>query len=240
VRTLDAGGDKDLPYAELASESNPYLGVRAIRLSLRRLDLFLPQLRAILRAGAEANLQIMFPMVSNLEEIQHAQALLERAHLSLAMEGLAHRWPIGTGIMVEVPSAALLSQSIAPYVDFFSIGTNDLTQYTLAAERGNSNLAEYADALHPAVLRLIKQVVEAAHQHRKWVGVCGEIAGDPLATPLLVGLGVDELSMTPADIPAVKLTLQNVNLIKASRLANQALNCTDPEAVRSLARAFLS
>ena len=239
VRTLDAGGDKDLPYANLAVESNPYLGVRAIRLSLRQPELFHPQLRAILRAGGETNLRVMFPMVTNLEEVQQAKALLEAAHQELVQENLPHRWPIQTGIMVEVPSAALLSPSIAPHVDFFSIGTNDLTQYTLAAERGNPNLSEYADALHPAILRLIHQVVEAAHQAGKWAGVCGEIAGDPLATAVLVGLWVDELSMNPADIPAVKSTLRKINSTEASLLAKQAFACTHPDAVRSLAKAFL-
>ncbi len=204
VRTLDVGGDKELPYVQLAPEANPFLGVRALRLSLRKPELFFPQLRAILRAGELYPFRVMFPMVANLDEIEQARASLEIAHADLLAQGVPHGWPIEMGIMVEIPSAALLSPLFAAHVDFFSIGTNDLTQYTLAAERGNPLLAGFADGLHPAVLQLIDQVVRASHQHGKWTGVCGELAGDPLATAVLVGLGVDELSMSPGSIPRVK------------------------------------
>jgi len=234
VRTLDIGGDKSLPYIQQAVEANPFLGVRAIRLSLRQPELFLNQLRAILRAGADHDLRIMYPMVANLDEILRARDLLEQAHQALLNENLPHRWPISTGIMIEIPSAALLSHKLAPYVDFFSIGTNDLTQYTLAAERGNSRLAGYLDALHPAVLRLVKMVVEAAHQYEKWAGVCGEIAADPLAVPVLAGLGVDGLSMNPADIPRAKEILREMDPAAGVGLAEKALACASAQEVREL------
>jgi phosphoenolpyruvate-protein phosphotransferase/dihydroxyacetone kinase phosphotransfer subunit len=238
VRTLDVGGDKELPYLPLPAEANPFLGVRAIRLSLRRPDLFLTQLRAVLRAGEAFHFRIMFPMVANLDEVLEARRLLEEAHLALETQGLAHRWPIEVGIMVEVPAAALLAPALAPQVDFFSIGTNDLTQYTLAAERGNPALSEMADALHPAVLRLVRDVVNAAHQHGKWVGVCGELAGDRLAVPVLVGLGVDELSMNPGAIPYAKAILRAIDLPEAQSLATQALGAESARQARSLAQAF--
>jgi len=238
VRTLDIGGDKNLPYLPLPAEANPYLGVRAIRLSLHRPELFLTQLRAILRAGVSHPVKVMFPMIASLDEVLHARELLEAAHQSLQRERLPHAWPIQTGIMVEVPSAALLSQALAPHVDFFSVGTNDLTQYTLAAERGNASLAEYADALHPAVLRLVEMTVEAAHQGGKWAGVCGEVAADPLAAPLLVGMGVDELSMNPADIPRIKAILRAVDVDRAAALTERALGCASAAEVRQLAGEF--
>jgi len=208
--------------------------VRGLRLSLRQPGLFLTQLRAILRAGVDCPLQVMFPMVTSLGEVLQARTLLEQVHHSLEMEGLAHRWPIETGIMIEVPAAALISLRLAPYIDFFSVGTNDLTQYTLAAERGNRDLADLADALHPAILRLIKLVTEAAHQHGKWAGVCGEVAGDPQAAPLLVGLGVDELSMNPSDIPEVKRAIREVDFEKAQEVAKEALACESAAQVRAL------
>jgi phosphocarrier protein FPr len=238
VRTLDAGGDKDLPYLRLPPEANPFLGVRAIRLMLRQPGLFLTQLRAILRAGAGHRFRIMFPMVANLEEIHQARALLERAHQQLESENQLHAWPVETGIMVEIPSAALLSPILAPAVDFFSIGTNDLTQYTLAAERGNPQLSHLADPLHPAVLRLIQQVVEAAHRHGKWVGVCGEAAGDPAAVPILVGLGVDELSMTPASIPRVKALLGKLDPDALGPFVARVLDSPGAAEVRVAAQDF--
>jgi phosphoenolpyruvate-protein phosphotransferase/dihydroxyacetone kinase phosphotransfer subunit len=239
VRTLDVGGDKALPYIELAPEENPFLGVRAIRLCLRRPDLFMPQLRAILRAAADYRLRIMFPMVANCEEVIQAKAMLEQAHNELAGQNLPHRWPIETGIMVEIPAAAVLSDVLASQVDFFSIGTNDLTQYTLAAERGNPALAGLNDALHPAVLRLIQRVTEASHQQGKWTGVCGELAGDPYAAPILVGLGVDELSMNPAGIPRIKDLLRRIDLGMVKPLAEKALQSASPAEVRELARNFI-
>jgi phosphoenolpyruvate-protein kinase (PTS system EI component) len=177
-------------------------------------------------------------MVANLGEVRQAQQWLEKAHQTLAAENTPHTWPIETGIMVEIPSAALISQVLAQQVDFFSIGTNDLTQYTLAAERGNPLLSDMADGLHPAVLRLVKMVADAAHQHGKWTGVCGELAGDALAAPVLVGLGVDELSMNPGSIPRAKAILRQISLPDAQALALKALEMEDAAQVRQLAREF--
>jgi len=240
VRTLDVGGDKALPYIDLPQEANPFLGVRAIRLSLRRPDLFKPQLRAILRAGAAGVVRIMFPLISSLEELEKALELLEAAHQELEQEGIPHQWPVETGIMVEVPSAAILAPVFARRVDFFSIGTNDLTQYTLAAERGNPSLPELADPLHPAVLHLIRQVVLAAHQHGKWVGVCGEMAGDPAAIPVLVGLGVDELSANPVAVPQMKAIVRSLELEQAEMLVEDLLRRESAAAAREQARRFLN
>jgi phosphocarrier protein FPr len=238
VRTLDVGGDKPLPYINLPPEVNPFLGMRALRISFKQPELFLPQLRAILRAGWHHDIAVMFPMVANLEEILQAKDWLAQAHRALEKEKTSHRWPIKTGIMVEIPSAALLSSSLAPQVDFFSVGTNDLTQYTLAAERGNPDLAAYSDALHPAVLHLVKLVVDAAHQFGKWVGVCGEIAGDRLAIPVLLGLGVDELSLNPADIPQVKSTIRALEMSAIRELAERCLQRESAQAVRNLTNAY--
>jgi phosphoenolpyruvate-protein phosphotransferase/dihydroxyacetone kinase phosphotransfer subunit len=234
VRTLDAGGDKPIPYLHTSLEANPFLGVRALRLSFIHPDLFLTQLRAILRAATHHKVSVMFPMVANLDEILKAKDMLTQAHRQLEEKNTPHRWPIKTGIMVEIPSAALLSSVLAPHVDFFSIGTNDLTQYTLAAERGNPELATYSDALHPAVLQLVKKVVDAAHQHAKWTGVCGEIAGDPLAIPILLGLEVDELSMNPTDIPKVKATIRALEQSRLRELSHQALQLESAPEVRQI------
>ena len=238
VRTLDVGGDKELPYIQLPPEPNPFLGVRAIRLSLRKPELFQTQLRSILRAGMGAHFRIMFPMVANPDEVVEALRCLEQAHESLQAEGLTHAWPIETGIMIEVPAAAIQSEILAQIVDFFSIGTNDLTQYTLAAERGNPNLSEMADALHPAVLQLIQQVAKAAHKYGKWTGVCGELAGDPLAVPVLVGLGVDELSMNPGSISRAKAILRLIESEQAEKLAASVLKARSTKDARQIARQF--
>lgn len=238
VRTLDVGGDKDLPYIHLSNEANPFLGLRALRLSLARPDLFLTQLRAILRAAHGYPCRLMFPMVADVQEIRTARGWVERAHRELLQENKSHTWPIEIGIMVEIPSAALLASAFAKEVDFFSIGTNDLTQYTLAAERGNPALYHLTDGLHPAVLQLIQLVAEASHQAGKWTGICGELGGDPEATPVLVGLGVDELSLHPAGIPQIKSVLRELTLEQARLLAGQALRCQTSEEVRDLVREF--
>lgn len=238
VRTLDVGGDKEVPYIELAPEANPFLGVRAIRMGFQKPELFMAQLRAVLRAGTESHLRVMFPMVATLEEIQRARMMMEQAHQELAAAGTAHAWPMETGIMVEIPAAAVLSNILATYVDFFSIGTNDLTQYTMAAERGNPALSGLADGLHPAVLHLIRMVTSGAHAHGKWVGVCGELGGDPLAIPVLAGLEVDELSMNPAAIPRAKAILRVINTSQAQALAEKALDAEDARQARGLAREF--
>ncbi len=234
TRTLDVGGDKELPYIQLPEEANPFLGVRALRLSLVRPDLFLPQLRAILRAAAGMPCRIMFPMVAGVEEVREARRWVEKAHTELTAEQKEHAWPVELGIMVEIPSAALLSPALADEVDFFSIGTNDLTQYTLAAERGNPALSYLADGLHPAVLKLIQTVAEAAHRAGKWVGVCGELGGDPEAAPVLVGLGVDELSLNPAGIPRIKAVVREWTMDAARALAARALECVTSMDVRQL------
>jgi phosphocarrier protein FPr len=236
VRTLDAGGDKELPYLSQPAEANPFLGVRAIRLCFREPELFKIQLRAILRAGAKGNFRIMFPMIASIEEVLQARQFVDAVHRDLLQGEIEHQWPIQTGIMVEIPSAALLSDGLAEHVDFFSIGTNDLTQYTLAAERGNPALAHLSDALHPAVLALIKQVVEAAHSHGKWVGVCGELAGDPQAVPILVGLGVDELSLTSTGIPRIKAILRNLDFSEAQKFAEKVLSTHNASEARRLAK----
>jgi len=240
VRTLDVGGDKPLPFLHLPLEANPFLGVRAVRLTLQETELFSTQLRAILRAGTDGNLRIMFPMITRAEEVEACIRLLAAAHQSLDAQHLPHRWPIETGIMVETPAAALSASSLAGQVDFFSIGTNDLTQYTLAAERGNPTLADYADGLHPAVLSLIRQVVEAAHQAGKKVGVCGELAGDPVAIPVLVGLGVDELSLNAEGIPHAKAVIRHLDRKAAAALAEKALKADRASAVRRMAAIYFS
>jgi phosphocarrier protein FPr len=238
VRTLDVGGDKQIPYLPMPVEANPYLGVRAIRLSLQQPELFTTQVRAILRAGADAEVRILLPMITLREELLQAHELIDAAHQALQVEGLPHRWPVQVGIMVETPAAALMAGTLADQADFFSIGTNDLTQYTLAAERGNPQLTSFSDALHPAVLRLIQQVAIAAHAHGKWAGVCGEIAADPLAAPVLVGLDVDELSMNVAGIPQVKAVVRRVQMPAAHALAQAALACATTREVRHLAEQF--
>jgi phosphoenolpyruvate-protein phosphotransferase len=231
IRTLDIGGDKQVPYLNLPHESNPFLGVRGVRLCLRRPDLFVPQLRALYRAAKEGPLWIMFPMVSTLDEARQAIALAETVRAELD----APKVPLG--IMVETPSAAAFADHFAALVDFFSIGTNDLTQYVLAVDREHPELARMAESLHPSVLRMIKQTVDGARKHRKWVGVCGGLAGDPLGASILAGLGVDELSMSPRDIPAVKTRLRSSRLDALQTLARRALDCEDVDAVRALDRA---
>ena len=238
TRTLDVGGDKELPFIQLPAEPNPFLGVRALRLSLSRPDLFLTQLRAILRAGEGFLCRIMFPMVADVQELRQARTWVAKAHTELQEANQPHAWPVELGIMVEIPSAALLAPVMANEVDFFSIGTNDLTQYTLAAERGNPALYHLADGLHPAVLRLIKEVVEASHKVGKWTGLCGELGGDPEATPVLVGLGVDELSLNPAGIPHIKSVLRDLTIESARPLAEKALHCQTSVEVRQLVHQF--
>ena len=232
IRTLDVGGDKPLPYLDLEHEDNPFLGQRAIRLCLNRPDIFKTQLRAILRATAGHNLKIMFPMIADVSEVRRARALLNEARVELETEKVPLADRVEVGIMVEIPAAAILSHALAPEIDFFSIGTNDLTQYTLAAERGNTAMTHLQDALHPAVLIQIRQTVQAAEAHGKWVGVCGELAGDPQAVPILVGLGVKELSMASGSIPRAKQIIRALSTAEAHKLAMQALSFSTAEAVR--------
>ncbi|MHA6916013.1 phosphoenolpyruvate--protein phosphotransferase [Ralstonia pseudosolanacearum] len=229
VRTLDIGGDKQVPYLNLPKEENPFLGVRGARLLLRRPDLLEPQLRALYRAACGGGpLSIMFPMITSLDEVIALRAACERIRAELGAPA------VPLGIMVEVPAAALLADQLAEHVDFFSIGTNDLTQYTLAIDRQHPDLAAEADSLHPAVLRLIQLTVQGAARHGRWVGVCGGLAGDPFGALLLTGLGVHELSMSPRDIPAVKARLRDAHVGQLTELAGRALACASAEDVRAL------
>jgi len=228
VRTLDVGGDKPLPYLPIAEEENPFLGLRGIRLTLRRPELLKQQLTALLKASDNRPLRIMFPMIGRVEEWRAAKAILDEVKAQHPCDNLQ------VGIMIEVPSAALLAPILAQEVDFFSIGTNDLTQYTLAIDRGHPILSAEADGLHPSILNLIDQTVKAAHKHGKWVGICGELAADPKAVPILMGLGVDELSMSPNSIPLVKAQIRTLNYSHAQKLAQQALACDSAPAVRQL------
>ncbi|MFC1397711.1 phosphoenolpyruvate--protein phosphotransferase [Acinetobacter lactucae] len=228
VRTLDVGGDKPLPYLPIAEEENPFLGLRGIRLTLRQPELLRQQLIALLKAADDRPLRIMFPMIGRVEEWRAAKAILDEVRVQHPCDNLQ------VGIMIEVPSAALLAPILAQEVDFFSIGTNDLTQYTLAIDRGHPILSAEADGLHPSILQLIDQTVKAAHKHGKWVGICGELAADPKAVPILVGLGVDELSMSSNSIPLVKAQIRTLNYSKAQVLAKRALECDSAPAVRQL------
>jgi len=237
LRTLDIGGDKELPYLELAPEPNPFLGVRAIRLSLARPDLLHQQLRAALRAAPGHNLKIMFPMVATVAEVRAARQALGSARDELQAEGQPLPERVEVGIMVETPAAAVMADRLAREVDFFSIGTNDLSQYTFAADRTNARVAALADALQPAVLRLVARVIAAAHAHGKWVGLCGELAGEPLAIPILLGLGLDEFSMNPPAILLAKELIRSLAAEEAQDLANAALDLDDAAEVRALVRA---
>jgi phosphoenolpyruvate-protein phosphotransferase len=236
ARTLDVGGDKPLPYFDLPKEMNPFLGWRAIRVSLDRPELFAVQLRALLRASPGYALRIMFPMIATLDELRAAKAALDDARRAVCGAGHAVATGVQVGMMVEVPSAAVLADQFAPEVDFFSIGTNDLTQYTLAADRTNEHVAALGDACHPAVLRLIRQVVASAHGAGRWVGVCGELAGEVDAVPLLLGLDLDELSMAPQSIPIAKALVRRWSWARAQQLAEQALQQESAAAVRALVR----
>ena len=234
VRTLDAGADKPLPALPMPSEANPFLGVRGIRLALQRPEILATQLRAILRVAAEHPVKAMLPMVATLGEIQATRALLDEARAATGIDA-----PLELGIMVEVPAAALTAARLAPHVDFFSLGTNDLAQYTMAAERGDERLAALLAGPQPAVLRLVRATVEGAAAQGRWVGVCGELAGDPAAAVLLAGLGVTELSMAPALIAEAKAALRTVDLADAQAAAHAALDAEDAEAARQLAMALL-
>lgn len=232
IRTLDIGGDKEVPYLGLAREDNSFLGIRGIRLCFERPDLFLPQLRAVARVARDhPNLHLMFPMISTLEDFRRARAIFD----SVREEVGAPRVPLG--VMIEVPSAALIADQLAAEVDFFSVGTNDLTQYTLAMDRLHPQLARQTDAMHPAVLQLVARTVEAANRHGKWVGVCGGAAGDEVGALMLAGLGVKELSVSTPQVAGVKAALRGRTLAELQALAGEALAQPDAEAVRALVRA---
>ena len=236
VRTLDIGGDKPAPYLPLPAESNPFLGWRAIRALLTMPEFFKTQMRALLRAAVYGNVHILYPMVSTAGELVQIYALQAAAVEELQAACVAHKAEVPTGIMIEVPAAVQMADQLASLVDFFSIGTNDLTQYTFAADRTNERVAGLADALHPAVLRQIDMVIRAAHTHGKWCGLCGELAGQPEAIPVLLGLGLDEFSMAPANIPAAKQLISQLTIPVSRRLAQKALTLPDGDAVRDAVR----
>ena len=236
IRTVDLGGDKFFPTVDMHSGSNPFLGCRSIRLSLRHPDVFKQQLRAILRASAGGNVKMMYPMISNVEEVLQANAHLEEAKNDLRKAGEPFDEKIDVGVMIEIPGAAMVAEALAQHVDFFSIGTNDLIQYTLAVDRGNERVAYLYEPTHPAVLKLIKRTVAAAHNAGIWAGVCGEMAADPVMAPLLLGLGVDELSMMPRAVPVIKDVIRSLHLPQVQQLANQALMCDSSKDVAESCR----
>ncbi|MCX6967059.1 MAG: phosphoenolpyruvate--protein phosphotransferase [Verrucomicrobia bacterium] len=231
IRTLDLGGDKFMSALQLPSELNPFLGWRAIRFCLERVDVFKTQLRAILRASALGNIRIMFPMISGVDELRRANAVLEECRQELRVEGVAFNEEMEVGAMIEVPSAALVADLLAKEVDFFSIGTNDLIQYTIAVDRINERIAHLYEPTHPAIIRLIKIIVNAAHAHNLWVGVCGEMAGEIALTPLLVGLGVDELSTGAALVPRVKRAVQSLDVGVCLQLVDEVKNMESADAI---------
>ncbi len=225
IRTLDLGGDKFLSHLQLPTEMNPFLGWRAIRFCLQEKPIFRAQLRAILRASAEGNLKMMYPMISGLDELIQANALVEEYKAELRAEKIPFDENLEIGAMIEIPSAVMVADALARRLKFLSLGTNDLIQYTLAVDRMNEKVAHLYEPTHPAILRLIKATVEAAHRNHIWVGVCGEMAGDPVLTPLLLGLGVDELSAAPSLVPPVKFLIRRLKMNEARELAEFALNC---------------
>ena len=223
LRTMDIGGDKELPYLNLPKEMNPFLGWRAIRIALDRREILNAQLRAVLRASAYGRLAVMFPMIISVEEIRELKSVIEELKVELRNEGKDFDENIQIGVMVETPSAAVNAKFLAKEVDFFSIGTNDLTQYTLAVDRGNELISHLYNPMSPSVLSLIKQVIDASHAEGKWTGMCGELAGDENATILLLGMGLDEFSMSAISVPRIKKLIRNVNYQDAKLLAEKAL-----------------
>ena len=238
IRTLDLGGDKLLSHVNVAEEMNPFLGWRAIRLCLQEKDLFRTQLRAILRASVFGNLKIMYPMISGVEELEAANVLLDECREQLRDDGVAFAEDVEIGVMIETPSAAMIADSLARRVKFFSIGTNDLIQYALAVDRLNEKIAHLYEPTHPGILRLIKATVDAGQAHGIWTGICGEMAGDLAAVPLLLGLGVSELSVTPSMVPRVKMLIRSVEMSEARKLAEYALDSDSPKEILSRAEAL--
>ena len=234
VRTLDIGGDKELPYLSLPEEMNPFLGYRAIRLCLDQPEIFRPQLRALLRASTYGKLSIMFPMVATIKEFRDAKALLLEEKENLTNEGIEVSDDIEVGIMVEIPSTAALADVFAKEVDFFSIGTNDLIQYTMAADRMSERVSYLYQPYNPAILRLVQQVIEASHKEGKWTGMCGEMAGDETAIPLLLGLGLDEFSMSATSILKARRQIKGLSKNEMEELAQSAINCATSEEVQAL------
>ena len=240
LRTMDIGGDKELPYLNLPKEMNPFLGWRAIRIALDRREILRAQLRAVLRASAFGKLAVMFPMIISVEEIRELKSVLETLKAELRAEGKAFDENIQVGVMVETPSAAVNAKFLAKEVDFFSIGTNDLTQYTLAVDRGNELISHLYNPMSPSVLGLIKQVIDASHAEGKWTGMCGELAGDERATLLLLGMGLDEFSMSAISVPRIKKLIRHVNYQEVKALADEALQKPTATEIEQLIQAFLA
>lgn len=240
LRTMDIGGDKELPYLNLPKEMNPFLGWRAVRIALDRREILHAQLRAVLRASAFGKLAVMFPMIISVEEIRELKSVLETLKAELCAEGKAFDENIQVGVMVETPSAAVNAKFLAKEVDFFSIGTNDLTQYTLAVDRGNELISHLYNPMSPSVLGLIKQVIDASHAEGKWTGMCGELAGDERAILLLLGMGLDEFSMSAISVPRIKKLIRHVNYQEVKALADEALQKPTAIEIEQLIQAFLA
>jgi fructose-specific PTS system IIA-like component len=239
LRTMDIGGDKSIPYLNIPQEENPFLGWRAIRIAMDRKEILRDQLRAILRASAFGKLRIMFPMIISVEEVRALRKEIEIYKQELRDEGKAFDESIEIGVMVETPAAATIARHLAKEVDFFSIGTNDLTQYTLAVDRGNDMISHLYQPMSPSVLNLIKQVIDASHAEGKWTGMCGELAGDERATLLLLGMGLDEFSMSAISIPRIKKIIRNTNFEDAKVLAEQALAQPTTDELMTLVNKFI-
>ncbi|MBQ7499254.1 MAG: phosphoenolpyruvate--protein phosphotransferase [Selenomonas sp.] len=233
IRTMDIGGDKPLPYLNIPKEENPFLGFRAVRISLKRRDLFLPQLKAILRAGVYGKAAIMVPMVINVAEFKKVKEFIEEAKLELEHEGKAYSNSVQVGIMVETPAAAVMTPVLAKYVDFFSIGTNDLVQYTLACDRGNASISDLYNHFNPAVLSLIQRTITSARENGIWAGMCGEMASDPNAAVLLLGMGINELSMSAPSIPRVKEKIRSISSIKAKEILADVMKMEDGDEIKA-------
>ena len=240
LRTMDIGGDKELPYLNLPKEMNPFLGWRAVRIALDRREILHAQLRAVLRASAFGKLAVMFPMIISVEEIRELKSVLETLKAELRAEGKAFDENIQVVVMVETPSAAVNAKFLAKEVDFFSIGTNDLTQYTLAVDRGNELISHLYNPMSPSVLGLIKQVIDASHAEGKWTGMCGELAGDERATLLLLGMGLDEFSMSAISVPRIKKLIRHVNYQEVKALADEVLQKPTAAEIEQLIQAFLA
>ncbi|OOE70219.1 phosphoenolpyruvate-protein phosphotransferase PtsI [Salinivibrio sp. IB282] len=240
IRTMDIGGDKDLPYMNLPEEMNPFLGWRAVRISLDRREILRDQLRAILRASAHGKIRVMFPMIISVEEIRELKEAIETYKAELRQEGHDFDADLEIGVMVETPAAAAIAHHLAKEVEFFSIGTNDLTQYTLAVDRGNELISHLYNPLSPAVLTVIKQVIDASHAEGKWTGMCGELAGDEKATLLLMGMGLDEFSMSAISIPRIKKIIRNANFADVKAMADKALTLPTAAEIEAYVEKFIA
>jgi phosphotransferase system enzyme I (PtsI) len=236
---MDIGGDKKLPYLPLPEEQNPFLGYRAIRISLDRQDIFRTQLRALLRASAYGRLAVMFPMIATVKEFKDAKAVFEEEKAKLVADGVKVSDDIEVGMMMEIPAAAMIADKLAKYADFFSIGTNDLIQYSMAADRGNEHVSYLYQPYNPSLLRLIKNIIDASHKEGKWTGMCGEMAGDQVAVPLLAGLGLDEYSMSATSILKTRSLLKKLDTNKMKELADKAVTeCETTEEVVDLVHKY--